>query len=308
MAAPRVTEKRPNFFVIGTVRSGTTWLHRQLQGHPQVFMCEPKEPHYYSGVSQRRGSKHVPHVLEKSAYLKMFAAVDKEIAVGDASTSYLWSETAAERIHRDNPEARIIAVLRDPVDRAFSHYLKDVREGVQTLSFHDAVRADWAAPAKTWEAADLYIDLGLYHRQLRRYFDIFGRDRVLVLSFGEIHGAAAAVSDRVARFLGIDPSLMPPPGGAENAFARPANAVSRQILGNQTLRLAVRALPYSWRRTVKNKLLLRRDNKPVLDRASVEFLAPLFHDDLAAVRSLLDRPLPELSRHLRLLNDEAATG
>jgi Sulfotransferase family len=298
-------QRLPSFFVVGTVRGGTTWLHTQLKSQSQVFMCEPKEPHYYSQVAQRRGSRHVPHVLDAAAYRRLFAGVKNEIAIGDASTSYLWSDGAAERIRRDVPAARIIAVLRDPVDRAFSHYLKDVREGVQTRPFYEAVRDDWKAPTKRWETADLYIDLGLYHQQVKRYLDIFGADQVMVLTFGEIRKIPEEVIRRIAAFLGIDAARFPPPGGAENAYARPANAFARELLRNQTLRRAVRVLPYALRRSVKHTMLLKTDDKPALDRRSVEFLAPLFADDLARLRRLLDRPLPELSRHLSLLTPEA---
>ncbi len=297
----------PNFFVVGTVRGGTTWLHRQLQSHPQVFMCEPKEPHYFSGVRQRRGSKHVPHVLDASDYRRLFAAAGTRPAIGDASTSYLWSERAAEGIHREVPAARIIVVLRDPVDRAFSHYLKDIREGVQTKSFYQAVRDDWQIRPRRWETCDLYVDLGLYYRQVQRYLDVFGPNQVMVLSFSEIHRAPEAVIARIAAFLGIDPTRFGGPGQAENAYARPANAWARRILGSQSLRLAVRALPYPLRRTIKERVLLRKGDKPALDRRSVEFLAPLFAEDLARLRRLLGRPLPELSLHMNDLAAETET-
>jgi hypothetical protein len=267
-------------------------------------MCEPKEPHYYSAVSQRRGSKHVPHVLETRDYRRLFAAVRNEIAIGDASTSYLWSERAAERIYQDVPAARIIAVLRDPVDRAFSHYLKDVREGVQTRPFHQAVHDDWQVWPRRWETCDLYVDLGLYFQQVKRYLDVFGSDQVMVLSFSEIHRSPQDVTARIATFLGIDPALFPGLAEAENAYARPANAWARRILGNQALRLAVRCLPYGLRRAIKERVLLTKGDKPALDRRGVEFLAPLFADDLARLRRLLGRPLPELSLHLRHLAAE----
>jgi hypothetical protein len=298
---PETTLRRhPNFFIVGTVRGGTTWLHRQLRAHPQVFMSEPKEPHYYSGVPPRR--KHIPHVLDRHAYGRLFEGATNEIAIGEASTSYLWSDRAAERIWRDVPSARIIAVLRDPVDRAFSHYLLRVREGVQTRPFYEAVRDDWTARTGRWETSHLYVELGLYHQQVKRYLDLFGADQVMVLSFNEIRQSPEDVIVRLGAFLGLDPALFPRPAGAENAYARPANAWARRILGNETLRLAMRVLPYPLRRSIKEKVLLRKDEKPALDRRSVEFLAPLFADDLAQLRRLLGRPLPELSRHLRLLN------
>jgi hypothetical protein len=126
----------------------------------------------------------------------------------------------------------------------------------------------------------------------------------MVLSFSEIHRSPEDVIARIAAFLGIDAALFPGLAGAENAYARPANAWARHILGNQTLRLAVRCLPYGLRRTVKERLLLTKGEKPALDRRSVEFLAPLFADELVRLRRLLGRPLPELSLHTRHLTAE----
>jgi hypothetical protein len=295
--------KHPNFFVVGTVRGGTTWLYKRLKAHPDVFMSDPKEPHFYSGVPPRR--KHIPHVLDREAYRRLFDGVRREIAIGEASTSYLWSHHAAERICEDVPSARIIAVLRDPVDRAFSHYLMRVREGVETRPFYEAVVDDWKRWPRRWETSDLYVDLGLYHRQVQRYLDTFGADRMMVISFGEIQRSPEAVIGRIAAFLGIDPALFAGPAGAENAYARPAHAWARRMLGNETLRRAARVLPYAVRRSVKQTFLLRKDEKPALDRRSVQFLAPLFADDLAALRRMLARPLPDLSRHVDLLNADA---
>lgn len=298
----------PNFFIIGTVRGGTTWLHRQLSAHPQVFMCEPKEPHYYSGVSQRCGSRHVPHILTTDGYRHLFQQAGDHLAIGDASTSYLWSDRAAERIHRDVPSAQIIAVLRDPVDRAFSHYLKDVREGVQRRPFYEALLEDSKIKVRSWEHCRLYVDLGYYCQSLKRYLDVFGSERVMILSFNQIRRSPEDIGARIAAFLGIDAALLPPPRGAENAYARPANGAARRLLGNQTLRLAVRVLPYPLRRAIKERLLLRRDEKPALDRRSIEFLAPLFADDLERLQRLLGRPMPELSVHLRGVTDPVNEG
>ena len=134
--------------------------------------------------------------------------------------------------------------------------------------------------------------------------EILARTRRIPLSFGEIRKIPEEVIRRIAAFLGIDAARFPPPGGAENAYARPANAFARELLRNHTLRRALRVLPYALRRSVKHTMLLKTDDKPALDRRAVEFLAPLFADDLARLRRLLDRPLPELSRHLSLLTPE----
>ncbi len=127
-----------------------------------------------------------PWVSDQAAYLKLFAKGAGCRAIGEASVSYLWDRGAPARIRAAIPDARIVISLRDPIERAYSHYLKDVREGWQGLPFYEALLEDWERPEKGWGVSHLYTELGLYHRQVKRYLDTFGPEQVLILLFDDL--------------------------------------------------------------------------------------------------------------------------
>jgi hypothetical protein len=189
-------------FVVGAAKAGTTSLHAYLDAHAGVHMSDPKEPHFFARAIN-------PSVRTKSwdTYAEAFRGATENAILGDASTSYLWDPAGAELIHEALPDSRIVVLLRDPVARAISHYTMDVLNGRQRRSFDDALRADAAIPERIWGVkSHLYIDLGMYAAQVRRYLETFGRDRVLVIESATLRKSRRAALTQIARFLGIDPS------------------------------------------------------------------------------------------------------
>ena len=137
----------PNFFIIGAAKSGTTSLYKYLTGHPQVFMSPVKEPCFFStglgGADDPLGPEPPTLIRDWDAYRQLFAAVTTETAIGETSANYVYEPQTAARIHRYLPEARLIVSLRDPIDRAYSHFLMASRFGLETTSdFHDVVAAE----------------------------------------------------------------------------------------------------------------------------------------------------------------------
>ncbi|MGH7702455.1 MAG: sulfotransferase family protein, partial [Gemmatimonadales bacterium] len=189
----------PNFFIVGAMRGGTTALYEYLAQHPEVFLPRVKEPHFFSQARDRFSES----VHEEASYLALFAGATRG-AVGEASASYLWSVEAPRRIRARIPGARIIILLRDPVERAHSHYLWEVRNGTESRPFYQALTEDHASPAKEWGDAHLYVDLGLYCAQVERYLKLFGADQVLLLLSRHLEGDPAMALRSVCRFLGID--------------------------------------------------------------------------------------------------------
>ncbi len=130
--------RKPDFFVVGAAKSGTSSLHRHLEQHPAVFMPAVKEPHFFS--DERPPVQEVKSLRE---YLALFADSPLGARAGEASTSNLYSPESASRIKAFQPDAGIIMVLRNPVDRAYSQYWNQVHEGVEPLSFEEALEAEW---------------------------------------------------------------------------------------------------------------------------------------------------------------------
>ena len=125
----------PNFFIVGAPRAGTTSLYRYLRRHPQVFMPAVKEPHFFANINPDPDQRHLFPAMDEGQYVRLFRGALHYRAIGEASPSYLVTKGAAERIKARVPNAKIIMLLRDPTERAFSHYLMDIRDGLQSLPF-----------------------------------------------------------------------------------------------------------------------------------------------------------------------------
>jgi hypothetical protein len=190
----------PDAILGGAQKSGTTALHRLLEAHPQIFVpARPQEIHYFDlEENYRRGQPWL------SAF---FAARGAEPVAFQTSPLYLYEPAAPGRIAAALPEARLLFILRNPVDRAYSHYWHEVRYGWEPLPFEAALAREPERLAGGFEARRhfSYLDRGRYATQLRRYFDHFPPERILVLQSEDLERRPEWVARRAAAFLGVDP-------------------------------------------------------------------------------------------------------
>jgi hypothetical protein len=296
-----MTPPAPNLFIVGAAKAGTTSLHHYLAAHPEIYMSPVKEPHYHSGVGTRRGAPAPRPSFDAAGYRALFAAGTGRRWRGESSTSYLWSAQAPGSIAALAPDARIIIVLRDPIERAFSHYLMDLREGFHAISsFTAALEQELANPPGSWEESNLYVELGLYAAQVARYLELFGAERVQLVSFAELAAAPAAVLERLFAFLGVDPEALDPAVLAtrRNGYARPRGRLAARLMDSAGLRRFARtALPASWRRAARVLALDMAAPKPFLEPQAVALLRPIFAPDLDRLEALLPAPVPGLRAH-----------
>lgn len=292
----------PDFFIVGAAKCGTSSLYAYLKQHPQVYMSPNKEPHFFSQIEPGADRRYViPRtVASEDEYLNLFREANGAIAIGEASPSYLWDEAAAYRMRDKIPEARIIIVLRDPIERAFSHYLMNVREGTQNLPFYEALLEDQNRPVKGWTSSNLYVELGQYASQVERYINFFGRERVCVILSDELKRDTEAALRRAANFLHVDEepvsdiksektynSYSPPPSGAIKTF----------IVRSSWIRsLARTVVPQKVRWEIRDKVLSKPMDKPEMDQRSVEMLRQVYEPDVSRLEELLGRGLLELRR------------
>lgn len=290
---------RPNLFIVGAAKAGTTSLHRILAGHPEVAMSRIKEPHFFADVAPNPAMPHfVPPVKDLAAYLDLFPPRPAARFAGEASPSYLYDESAPARIKDASPQAKIVVMLRDPVERAYSHYLMDVREGIQHLSFADALKEDSKHTDRRWNTAcHLYVDLGLYGLQVRRYLEVFASEQVHLIETDDLRTSAGQTLGALARFLGIDPEpLTSARGSPQNTYAAPRSPLTGILLRSRPVRsVARRVTPSSWRRSVRDRLLFSRAEKPAIEATTRWALQSLFAEDLAQLRELTGMPFPTLS-------------
>lgn len=220
----------PSFFVVGAPKSGTTSLYHYLDQHPEIFMSPIKEPNYFATEIRAenfadelreqvdtdlrelreylRGPMHEKRfgglVSEWTDYLKLFQNAKAEKALGEASVCYLWSKTAAAEIHSRIPNAKIIMVLRDPSEVAFSLYLQSVSEGLVRGSFRETVQASLRAKSDKFSLLHPFLELGRYYEQVERFLQVFPRQKVLILFYEEYRKQQAEAIAEIFRFLDVD--------------------------------------------------------------------------------------------------------
>jgi hypothetical protein len=290
----------PNFFVVGAGRCGTTSLHQFLGQHPDVFVCGRKSPnHFAAHVPQPAWETPVARamagqwVADAGTYGSLFDGVTTEHAVGDVSPVYLQALDVPRRIHHAHPGARIIAILRDPVERAHSHFVGRQRDGIETSgSFEERVERELASPLPDEVAFGHVLGCGRYHHFLAPYVERFGRDRVKVVLHDDLVTDPLAVMKEIFTFLDVDPGFAPDLTARLNRTGvirhRPARVVWTRSV---RVRTALRPLlPERLRRSVGRRFLADIE-KPVLDPELRRRLVEVFRDDIAALEGLLDRDL-----------------
>ncbi len=271
--------KWPNFFIVGAVRAGTTSLYEYLRRTEGVYLSPVKEPRFFSSVEEPPAYAP-PRIRSRTEYLKLFAKARGEIAVGEASPQYLCDPETPAAIHALTPRARIVMLLRDPVERAFSHYLLHRRMGVLD------------APPERALTRDLYLRNGLYSAAIERYRALFGTHGVKILIFDDFVRDTTAAVQEVLDFLGVA-AVAEPTRKAYNAYGEPRGPLRRALYRTVPLKhIARKLLSDRLRRGARENLLLGRSEKPPLPRDSRAFLESFYRDDVLKVERLLGRSLP----------------
>ena len=207
----------PHFFVIGAPKAGTTALHAALAGHPQLYLSPVKEPKYFlcdDRPPPNQGGPGDAHsalewVWDRRQYEALFAAAPSGALRGESTPLYLADPAAHQRIHSAVPDARLIVVLRDPVDRAYSNWAHLWADGLETID--DFVEACAEEPARRdagWAPFWRYLETGLYGRQLLHLFTLFPRDQVHIIRYMELVDSPSATLDGVCRFLGVEEGVV----------------------------------------------------------------------------------------------------
>lgn len=190
----------PDFFVVGAPRAATTSLYHALGRHPQVFVPAIKEPHFYACPEVTDTYYDTVIVDDEGQYRALYEGRQDGQLAGDFSTSYLFRHRAAGRIHSDNPEARIVMVLRHPVDRAISHHRMDRRDGYTLASIRELLGPTAPDPRFRRE----YLDVGRYAAQIRAYREYFDDRQLHIVLFDDLVADPAATLGQLLQFLGLD--------------------------------------------------------------------------------------------------------
>lgn len=201
---------KPQFFIVGAPRCGTTALSDFLNQHPSIYFSYIKEPHYFgSDLPIRRGFR------SEGEYLQLFRDAQDRIA-GEGSTWYLFSKRAAQEIHEFNPNAKIIVMLRNPADMLYSWHGYMLLTGEETIDdFEEALMAESERrqgkriPRNTPINKLLYSDIPRYTDQLQRFYSVFGAQNVRSIIYDDFKANQVQVVRDTFEFLGVDPDFTP---------------------------------------------------------------------------------------------------
>ena len=227
-------QKLPNLFVVGAAKSGTTAIYNFLDQHPDIYMSPLKEPHFFCDdirrenfstffkkrtvspaylkhyLSQKKLSKmQIAFVDNEKDYFQLFREHSDEKYLGEVSNGYLFSTVAAQNIYNFNPNAKIIMILRDPCERAFSHcrqeYIGNFSEKVKTRNFVKHIIDDYNIKNDNWGGdSHTFVQLGLYYNQVKRYFDIFPKKNIQIMFYNDLKNNPQKFKNDLFSFLNVD--------------------------------------------------------------------------------------------------------
>lgn len=290
----------PNFLIIGAAKSGTTSLYDYLKQHPSIFLTTLKEPRFFALENKTINYQGPVQIVNQKAVTKLpdyhtlFDTVNDETAVGEASTVYLYDENTPSNIKAHIPECKLICVLRNPADRAFSSYAHMVRDGFETLSFEEGLAQEAVRIKDNWPPLWHYVTRGFYYEQVKRYFDDFEEQQIKVYLYEDLLHQPQWLVDDVFQFLEVDTGFKPDVSRKSNVSGSPRNKVISQMLAKDNWIKAVsrQLLPKSIRgkiyKSVKKKNLGKADTmKP----ETKKMLTELFREDITALETLIQRDL-----------------
>ena len=276
-----------DFFIVGAPKAGTTSLYHYLSEHPETDMSILKEPNYFSEKSIKDNDlyyKSYP-IKKLSRYHSLFK--NNNLIKGEASVSYLYYKDVAKSIKAYNSSARIIIMLRDPIERAFSHYLMDFRLGLINDTFENIIfQKSNLSNSKTY--FQQYVKLGEYTNQIKRYFNEFPSEQILVVDYDDFKKKTSDVVKKVYKFLKIDINFSPELNNKHNARFIVNNRLLKFLFSKIIIRKAMNLIfPKFIKSFIKNQFF--NNKPPILLSSSRLYLRQYFKKDVENLSNFLQK-------------------
>jgi hypothetical protein len=290
----------PTFLIIGAARSGTTALYNYIRQHPRVFMSPVKETNFFAYEGETLsvrgpGADYINNsITDLATYQALFEDAPPGAERGEASPLYLFSEKAPGRIREHVPDVRLIAVLRNPVDQAFSHYLYARRQCIEPLdSFVDALAVQEQRKKENWQPLFSYSEFPRYHAQLSRYYSLFPRDHIEVFLYEDFSKDPLKVISRIFRFIGVEDDFVPDLSYRPNIGGQPKSALFQNLImkPHAPVRMMTKWMSDDLRAYIRDTLARRNLQRPPLPDAARNQLIGALRDDVLRLQDLIDRDL-----------------
>lgn len=293
----------PNFVVIGAGKSGTTSLYFYLKQHPDIYVPTVKETNFFaveginlafSGPRDDTEAKNYFQINTLEKYQALFADAAGEHAIGEVSPYYIYSPRAAQGIYRHVPNAKIICILRNPVDRAYSNYLHLFRDGREPLnSFEDAIASEDQRIKDNWSPSWHYAHAGFYYDLLQRYFEYFSEKQIKVFLYEDYISDPQNILSQLFDFLEVDSSFQPDMSTRYNASGIPKNPLLHSLLSkrNPIRNLVKNLVP----KAISDKVVKVRnanlDKPPTLSPQVRKQLQKRYRPDIIQLQNLIQTDL-----------------
>lgn len=287
----------PNFVIAGAAKAGSTWLADALSQHPDVFVTPYKDCHffafegdrpYFTGPGDDWTNRNV--ITTRAQYEQLFCHATTERAVGEGSVYYLCRPTSFFQMRKHlGPEAKVLLVLRNPVDRSFSAYGHMVRDGRETTTdFVDALGRESCRISAGWEDLWRYVELSRYARQVEAALSALGQHRVKIWRFDDLQVDHLRVLRETFEFLGVDSSFRADAAVRLNPSGTPrSRSLNYFLRGNHMLKPILRpVVPQTIRKQVFKRLNARNMRPLTFPEELRPQLAELFAEDVEALSSL----------------------
>lgn len=306
----------PNFLIIGAPKSGTTSLYQYLKQHPQIYLSALKEPAFfafegmkldYSGGPFAQGVGNRPAdslkwyqervsvaITSLEDYQALFEQATDEIAIGEASPGYMYFSRSAERIRDYIPDVKLIAILRQPADRAYSSMVHRAQFGLDPdADFSRILEKEDYTIDDEWWGFNHEIRTGFYCKQLKRYFDRFDPSQIRVYLYEDLQTNALGLAHDLFEFLGVDPTFKPDISKKYLVSALPKNKLWHQLLTkpNPLKGMVKNLLPESLRQPLGKNLIQKNLGKPPKPQDVRQKLTEIYREDILQLQDLIGRDM-----------------
>lgn len=289
----------PNFLIIGGAKGGTTSLYHYLSQHPDVFMSKNKEPCFLCVENGKRdfSNEKTKFITDISDYLRLFDRAKGFRAIGEASTAYLYKyDETIQNIKKyfpDYKKLKIVVILRNPIDRAFSHYLMNCRDLREELTFDNALAAEKKRLNNDWHFDFAYVDRGMYFEQMKAYMDVF--DNIKIFLYEDLEKDADGLMIQLFSFLGVPDNFIPETGEHFNVSGIPKNKALLWLVSQQNpfVRVGHRFLPNNLKHTIKKVVYAGALEKSKMDFNVRKKLIEIFRTDVTKLEKLIGRDLSD---------------